>query len=154
MPSMRNMSYIEKKFENRSNRAIIYLKYGRNADYGCSKEQESEVDMHFSLDRISQCSVCRSEYTSFHFEVMPACKIYVCQNCLAQAEDHFTWVCLNCGRSYLRQKSLVMNRIHDYGLKEAAFLYENRIIHGIDACIHCGPGLILEYTGRLGECAP
>jgi hypothetical protein len=119
----------------------------------CSEEQESEVEMYFG-DRISQCSICKSEYTSFHFEITPASKVYVCQDCLEHARDHFIWICLNCGRSYLRPKNLVMNRIHDYGLKEAVFLYENRIIQGIGACVCCCPDLIMEYTDRLGEYAP
>ena len=118
----------------------------------CSEKQESEVGMYYSADRISQCSVCKSGYTSFHFEVMPAVKIYVCQDCMEWARSHFIWICLNCGRSYLRPKNLVMNRIYDYGLREAAFLYENRIIQGIDACICCSPEQILEYTNRLDEC--
>ncbi|MDA8432833.1 MAG: hypothetical protein M0Z60_07705 [Nitrospiraceae bacterium] len=109
--------------------------------------------MHLYGDRISQCSICKAEYTSFHFEVMPACRVYVCGECMELARDHFIWICLNCGRSFWRPKNVVMNRIHDYGLKEAVFLYENRIIHGIAGCIHCSPDLILEYTDRLGKCA-
>jgi hypothetical protein len=46
-----------------------------------------------------------------------------------------------------------MNRIHDYGIKEASFLYENQIIQGLEACIRCNPELILEYSDRLRECA-
>jgi hypothetical protein len=45
-----------------------------------------------------------------------------------------------------------MNRIYDYGLREAAFLYENKIIQGIEACIACCPEQILELTNRLDEC--
>jgi len=69
------------------------------------------------------------------------------------AKANFVWICLSCGNVYMRPKNLVMNRIYDYGIREASFLYENQIIQGIDACINCNPDLILEVTNRLGECA-
>jgi len=109
--------------------------------------------MYYSRERISGCNICKREYTSFHFEARPGLKVYVCKDCLDSAKSNFIWICLNCGNSYLRPKNAVMNRMHDYGIKEAAFLYENQIIQGIEACIGCSPELILEYSGRLRECA-
>ncbi len=109
--------------------------------------------MYFFGSRLSQCSVCKSEYTSFHFEIRPADRIYICLDCLESARSNFVWICLNCGRSYLRPKTIVMNRIHDYGLKEAAFLYENIIIHGIEGCVSCRPELILRSASRPREYA-
>ncbi len=109
--------------------------------------------MYYSRERILLCNVCKREYTSFHFEVRPGLKIYVCQDCLESARSNFIWICLNCGHSYQRPKEIVMGRISDYGIKEASFLYENQIIQGIEACIRCNPQLILEYSNKRRECA-
>jgi len=111
------------------------------------------VEMYYSRDRISMCNVCKREYTSFHFEARPGLKVYVCADCLDSAKSNFIWICLNCGNSYRRAKEVVMGRIYDYGIKEASFLYENQIIQGIEACIHCNPELILQYSDKLRECA-
>ena len=111
------------------------------------------VEMYYSRERILLCNVCKREYTSFHFEARPGLKVYVCKDCLDSARSNFIWICLNCGISYHRPKELVMGRMHDYGIKEASFLYENQIIQGIEACIHCNPELIFEYSDKRRECA-
>ncbi len=109
--------------------------------------------MYYSRDRISNCNICKVEYTSTHFEAGPGLKVYICENCLDLAKSNFIWICLNCGNSYHRPKEVVMGRIHDYGIKEASFLYENQIIQGIEACIYCNPDLILGYYDKLKECS-
>ncbi len=109
--------------------------------------------MYYSSDRISQCNICRREYTSFHLEASPGIRVYVCKDCMESAKSNFIWICLSCGSSYQRPKNLVMDRMFDYGIREAAFLFENQIIQGIDGCIHCNPELILEFMDKLGECA-
>jgi hypothetical protein len=114
-------------------------------------DKRKGVEMYYSRDRISMCNVCKREYTSFHFEARPGLKVFVCADCLDSAKSNFIWICLNCGNSYHRAKEVVMGRIYDYGIKEASFLYENQIIHGIEACVHCNPELILEYADKLGN---
>lgn len=107
-------------------------------------------------NKISQCNICRQEYTSFHFEAMPGFKIYVCQNCLKAAKHNFIWICMNCGKSYFRPKNLVMKRINGYGIKEASILNESQIIQGIYMCIKCNPKGICDYINsnkKRKECA-
>lgn len=103
--------------------------------------------------KISECNVCKHEYTSFHFEALPGYKIFVCHNCLETAKFNFIWVCLNCGKSYLRSKKLVMSRRNGYGIREASFLNESQLIQGIHMCLHCNPRAILKLImeKRQGE---
>lgn len=93
-----------------------------------------------------QCTICKQEYTSIHTEVMPGIKIYVCDNCLEAAKDNFIWICMSCGKSYLRPKKLVLERINDFELKMAYLQCEDmQIIQGIDMCIECDPEGVLNY---------
>ncbi len=95
---------------------------------------------------IAECNVCRREYTSFHFEVLPGSKISVCQSCIDRSENDFIWICINCGRSYSRPKQVVMNRLNGYGLRFAALLYGSKIIQGLELCIECNPDGILHFA--------
>jgi hypothetical protein len=55
---------------------------------------------------------------------------------------------MTCGKSYIRPKELVINRIKDYELKRAYMLCKDmQIIQGIDMCISCHPERIVEYMG-------
>lgn len=93
-----------------------------------------------------QCNICRKEYTSVHVEVMPGIIVYVCSRCLEKAKDNFIWLCINCGKSYIRPKQLVISNVKDHELKRAYMLCEGMlIIQGIDMCIACNPEKILEY---------
>lgn len=96
--------------------------------------------------RISQCRICRIEYTSTRLKADFGVAIHICPICLEKARDHFIWLCLNCGRPYFRLKNMVMNRMHGYGLKEAQFLYETPLIQAIDFCVACNPESIVEYV--------
>jgi len=98
------------------------------------------------FNRIDQCIVCRHEFTSMHVEASPGLIIYVCESCIESAKYNFIWICLNCGKVYMRQKALMINRIKDPALKQAYALCEDRqIIQGIDICIECDPQGILNY---------
>ncbi len=97
-------------------------------------------------DAHGQCNICKKEYTSKHVEVMPGTVVYVCSQCVEKAKDNFIWLCMNCGKSYIRPKDLVINKIKNYELKRAYMLCEDMlIIQGIDMCIACSPERIVEY---------
>ncbi len=94
-----------------------------------------------------QCSVCKDRETLQHVEIAPATVIYVCSACIEKAQDNFIWICMTCGKSYVRPKKLVITRIKDLELKKAYMLCEDLlIIQGIDMCIACSPERILDYA--------
>jgi len=95
---------------------------------------------------LAQCNVCKKEYTSLHVEVMPGVTVHVCQGCLEKAKTNFIWICMGCGKSYMRPKALVISKLKDQELKRAYMLCEDMVIvQGIDACIECDPETILAY---------
>jgi hypothetical protein len=106
--------------------------------------------------KLEQCSICRNEFTSTHIEATPGVIVYVCENCLEAAKDNFIWICMNCGKVYLRPKALVIKNIENAEMKRAYLLCEDmQIIQGIDMCIECDPQGIMNYlrTVRTGmEC--
>ena len=96
--------------------------------------------------KAGKCSICKDEYTSIHVEAMPGIMIFVCDNCLEAAKYNFIWICMNCGKVYLRPKDLVINRINNLELKRAYLLCKDmQIIQGIDMCIECDPEGIMDY---------
>ncbi len=98
-------------------------------------------------DGYGQCNICKDKYTMQHVEVAPQRVVYVCSECIEKAEDNFIWVCMTCGKSYIKPKKLVINRIKDRELKKAYMLCEDMlIIQGIDMCIVCSPERILDYA--------
>jgi len=95
---------------------------------------------------IGQCNICKKGHTSTHVEVETGVLVYVCPDCIEKAKDHFIWLCMSCGKSYVRPKDLVINRIKDHELKRAYMLCEDmQIIQGIDMCISCSPERIIDY---------
>ncbi len=93
-----------------------------------------------------QCTICKNEYTSVHTEVQPGVVIYVCDSCLEAAKHNFIWVCMSCGKVYLRPKKMVIERMKNLELKKAYMLCEDmQIIQGIDMCISCDPEGIMNY---------
>ena len=99
-----------------------------------------------SKSKYRQCDICGEEYTSVNVEVVPGVKIYVCGACLEAAKHNFIWICMNCGKVYIRSKKLVINRIKDVGLKRAYLLcMDMRIIQGIDMCVRCDPEGVMNY---------
>jgi hypothetical protein len=97
------------------------------------------------FNKIDQCIVCRHEYTSTHVEALPGLSIHVCETCLESARYNFVWICLSCGRVYMRSKALMMKRAKNPALEQAFALYIRRpIIQGLDICIECDPQGILN----------
>ncbi len=97
-------------------------------------------------NEVGKCNICGDVYTSILIETFNNSEVFVCSECIEKAKDHFIWLCLSCGKVFIRPKKLVINRIKDRELKRAYMLCEDsQIIHGIDACIACSPELIVEY---------
>lgn len=93
-----------------------------------------------------KCSLCKKEYTSIHTEVQPGVQIHVCESCLESAKNNFIWICMSCGKVYLRPKKMVIERTTNFELKRAYILCEDmQIIQGIDMCIECDPQGIVNY---------
>ncbi len=102
-----------------------------------------------------RCTICKKEYTSIHTEAIPGVKIYVCSTCLETAKNNFVWICINCGKVYVRPKKAVIERLKDIELKKAYMLCENeQIIQGIDMCIECDPEGIMNYmeSQKMATC--
>ncbi len=109
------------------------------------RQEESEGGMFDLFNKIDQCIVCRHEYTSTHVEALPGLSIHVCEACLESAKYNFIWICLNCGKVYMRPKALMMRRAKTPALEQAYALCAHRqIIQGIDICIECDPQGILN----------
>ncbi len=108
-------------------------------------QKESEGGMFDLFNKIDKCTVCRHEYTSTHVEALPGLSIHVCEACIESAKYNFIWICLNCGKVYIRPKALMMKKVKNPALKQAYALCEHRqIIQGIDICIECDPKGILN----------
>lgn len=82
-----------------------------------------------------------------HVEAAPGKTIYICSECIEKAKDNFIWICLDCGKSYVSPKHLVINKIKDRELKKAYMLCaDTLVIQGIDVCIACSPERMLAYA--------
>jgi hypothetical protein len=109
-------------------------------------EKEKEGAMFDLFNKSGLCIVCRHEAASMHVEASPGLVIYVCETCIESAKHNFIWVCLNCGKAYVRSKALIINNIKDPALRRAYASCEDRqIVQGIDVCIECDPQGILKY---------
>ncbi len=90
------------------------------------------------------CSVCKEGLTTIHAEVAPGSFVFVCEKCLETAKQNFIWICIHCGKVYIRPKATVLRRLNDPGLKKAYYLCEDlQIIQGIDYCVECAPEEIM-----------
>lgn len=97
------------------------------------------------FSQLGQCSICKKEYTSTHIEAQPGVILYVCPRCLEKSKDNFVWVCMNCGKSYMRPKQQIFSRLAQYGLANVTLLSHGvPLIQGIDICIECDPQGIVE----------
>ncbi len=96
------------------------------------------------------CAICNSVHTSNHVEVEQDSMVYVCSGCVEKAIDNFIWICLSCGKSFIKPKQLVIHRVKDRELKRAYMLCQDLlIIQGIESCISCHPERIVEYMETL-----
>ncbi|MDH4028037.1 MAG: hypothetical protein OEU95_04320 [Nitrospirota bacterium] len=97
-------------------------------------------------NKMKKCDICKHQYTSIHTEVQPGEVIYVCEKCLEAAKYNFIFVCMSCGKVYLRSKKMVIERTGNIELKRAYIMCEDmQIIQGIDMCISCDPEGIMNY---------
>lgn len=93
------------------------------------------------------CHICRERYTMQSVQVDERSVIFVCSECIDRAKENFIWLCMTCGKSYIKPKKLVIQRIKDLELKKAYMLCEDMLtIQGIDVCIACSPERILDYA--------
>ena len=93
-----------------------------------------------------KCNICNEVYTTVNVEVAEEIIIFVCSECIDKAKGNFIWLCLSCGKTYIRPKDLVINKIKDHELKRAYMLCEDmQIIQGIEMCISCSPERIIDY---------
>ena len=93
-----------------------------------------------------RCSICKTEYTSIYTEAAPGIKIYVCTHCLETAKENFIFICMNCGKVYLRPKKMLIEKMSNFELKQAYTQCEDmQLIQGIDICIECDPEGIFNY---------
>ncbi len=102
-----------------------------------------------------QCTICKHDYTSIHTEVMTGVIIYVCDDCLEAARYNFIWVCMGCGKVYIRSKKLVIERLNNTELKRAYILCEDmKIIQGLNMCIACDSEGIMNYMDapKIASC--
>jgi len=91
-------------------------------------------------NRLEPCFICKREYKTIHLESASGWKIHVCASCVEATKYNFIWMCLNCGKIYIRPKSLVIKNINDYELrKEYIHCADMQIIQGIDMCMECDP---------------
>jgi len=112
----------------------------RDADRRCRKDIPME-------EKCGQCSICKDRYTMQYVEAAPDEYLFVCSECIEKAKDNFIWVCLICGKTFIKPKDLVINKIKDLELKKAYMLCEEMlIIQGIEGCIACSPERILDYA--------
>ena len=97
-------------------------------------------------NKIDRCNICRHEHTTNHVEAMPGIKIFVCDDCLEAAKHNFIFICMNCGKVYLRPKKFVIDRLNIPELKSTYQRCEDmQLIQGLDICIECDPDGIAEY---------
>jgi hypothetical protein len=99
------------------------------------------------LNSKALCMVCKEALTTIHADVGTGADVYVCEKCLETAKENFIWICLHCGKAYIRPKALVLQRLTDPELKKAYRECEDlQIIQGIDRCIECDPEEILQFV--------
>lgn len=99
------------------------------------------MEQHFEL-----CTICNTVYTATHAEIKPGLKIYVCDECVEAATYNFIWLCLHCGRAFLRPKNIVINEAIDEELKEAYMLCKDtQVIQTIEMCQECDPSGTERY---------
>jgi len=97
-------------------------------------------------DSVGKCHICKDVYTARFVEIETDVAIYVCGDCIETAKGNFIWLCLSCGKAYIRPKDLVIAKIKDHELKKAYMLCQDmQLIQGIDSCITCHPERIVEY---------
>ena len=102
--------------------------------------------MEFTHYHFEKCTICQDAYTTTYTEIRPGMNIYVCEDCVDAAKYNFIWLCLHCGKVYLRPKKVVINNTTDEELKNAYMLCgEIQVIQAIEMCHNCDPKGIKRY---------
>ncbi len=97
-------------------------------------------------DSVGKCNICKDVYTGNYVVVEGEIMVFVCADCIEKAKDSFIWLCMDCGKSFVQPKELVISRVKDLELKKAYMLCQDlQVIQGIDSCISCHPERIVEY---------
>jgi hypothetical protein len=97
-------------------------------------------------DSVGKCNICNNVYSETNVEIEPEVAVFVCADCIDQARDNFIWLCITCGKAYIKPKDLVINKVKDHELKKAYMLCQDlQIIPGIATCIACHPERIIDY---------
>jgi hypothetical protein len=108
--------------------------------------------MRDNLNSGERCHVCKEERTETYAEIAPGRHVYVCEKCLEKAKENFIWICMHCGKVYVKPKSVVLRRLADPGLWRAYLQCKDlQIIQGIARCIDCDREAITEFfSGARG----
>ncbi len=94
---------------------------------------------------VGKCNICKDVYTATSIEIETDLAIFVCADCIETAKDNFIWLCITCGKAYIKPKELVINKVKDPELKKAYMLCQDmQLIQGIE-CIACHPERVVEY---------
>ena len=81
-----------------------------------------------------------------HTEIRPGLNIYICEDCIEAARYNFIWLCLHCGRAFLRPKKIAIDAVTDEELKMAYILCEKTpVIQAIEMCPECDPNGTERY---------
>ncbi|MDH4027906.1 MAG: hypothetical protein OEU95_03630 [Nitrospirota bacterium] len=103
-------------------------------------------------NEVGKCIICGEVYTTSNVELFKKTYVFVCTRCLERAKDNFIWLCMTCGKSYVKPKDLVITRIRDHELKKAYMLCKDtQLVQGIDECIACTPERMVEYLETQQE---
>lgn len=96
-------------------------------------------------ESFGKCNICKDVYTTTSVEIEPEVAIFICSNCIEQSRDNFIWLCITCGKTYIKPKHLVISKVKDHELKKAYMLCEDlQVIQGIE-CIACHPERLIDY---------
>lgn len=90
---------------------------------------------------VEPCSICNDVYTAAHTEIEPGVNIYVCEDCVEAARYNFIWLCLHCGRAFLRPKNTAAGKMEE----KFIFSDENKVIQTINMCHKCDPNGTERY---------
>ncbi len=91
------------------------------------------------------CLVCKDTMTSINTQIESGMTIFVCEKCLETTKSNFIWICMGCGKVYVRPKSIVLKRMTDAHMEHAYRVCEDlQVIQGIDRCIECDPEGIMQ----------
>jgi hypothetical protein len=91
------------------------------------------------------CFICKEAMTAVSADLETGMTIFVCEKCLETTRESFIWICMGCGKVYVRPKSIVLKRLTDARMNATYRVCEElQIIQGIDRCIECDPEAVMQ----------